>query len=74
MPTALGSGNTEWTWNCRTSCGRGLSERKEWINIRTREQELMWRFYEGVKDIPDVKVYGDFAYEEALRDRDIEYR
>ena len=28
--------------------------------IRTREQELMWRFYEGVKDIPNVKVYGDF--------------
>ena len=21
----------------------------------------MWRFYEGVKDIPGVKVYGDFS-------------
>ena len=21
----------------------------------------MWKFYEGVKDIPEVKVYGDFS-------------
>lgn len=32
--------------------------------IRRREQELMWRFYEGVKDIPNVKVYGDFGTKE----------
>ena len=29
--------------------------------IREREQELMWKFYEGVKDIPNVTVYGDFS-------------
>lgn len=29
--------------------------------IRSREQELMWKFYEGVKDIPGVKIYGDFS-------------
>lgn len=28
--------------------------------IRCREQELMKKFYLGVKDIPGVKVYGDF--------------
>lgn len=30
-------------------------------SIRNREQDLMWRFYEGVKDIPNVKIYGDFS-------------
>ncbi|MDW2795987.1 aminotransferase class V-fold PLP-dependent enzyme [Clostridium boliviensis] len=29
--------------------------------IRNREQSLMRRFYEGVKDIPAVTVYGDFS-------------
>jgi cysteine desulfurase family protein len=29
--------------------------------IRAREQELMRRFYLGVKDIPGVKIYGDFS-------------
>jgi cysteine desulfurase family protein len=29
--------------------------------IRKREQELMRRFYEGVRDIPDIKIYGDFS-------------
>lgn len=32
--------------------------------IRAREQELMRRFYEGVKDIPGVTVYGDFSEKE----------
>ncbi len=33
-------------------------------NIRAREQELMWKFYKGVKDIPEVTVYGDFSSRE----------
>jgi len=32
--------------------------------IRKREQELMIRFYEGVRDIPDIKIYGDFSTKE----------
>lgn len=32
--------------------------------IRAREQALMWRFYEGVKDIPNVTIYGDFSGKE----------
>ncbi len=31
--------------------------------IRAREQALMWRFYNGIKDIPQVKIYGDFTTE-----------
>ena len=33
-------------------------------NIRRKEQELMWRFYNGVKDIPGVKIYGDYSQKE----------
>ena len=29
--------------------------------IRKREQMLMWRFYDQVKKIPGVTVYGDFS-------------
>ena len=29
--------------------------------VRIREQELMDRFYKGVRDIPGVTVYGDFT-------------
>lgn len=61
MPTALEAG----TLNGHGIAG--LHAAVEYLmaesidKIRTREQELMWRFYEGVKDIPNVKVYGDFA-------------
>ncbi len=37
-------------------------------NIRKRELMLMDRFYEGVKRIPGVRVYGDFS-EEKLHNR-----
>ena len=30
-------------------------------NIRKKEQDLMWRFYNGIKDIPNIKIYGDFS-------------
>lgn len=45
----------------------GLSASLDWIQetglaaIRKREQQRMRRFYEGVCEIPQVKVYGDFA-------------
>lgn len=61
MPTALEAG---------TLNGHGIAGlhgaltylKKTGIDqIRKREQELMWKFYEGVKDIDNVKVYGDFS-------------
>lgn len=45
----------------------GLRSAIEWIQetgidkIRKREQMLMWRFYDQVKKIPGVTVYGDFS-------------
>ena len=32
--------------------------------IQKREQQLMWRFYDQVKEIPGVTLYGDFSREE----------
>lgn len=60
MPTALETG----TLNGHGIAG--LNAAIDYINeigldvIRAKEQGLMRRFYEGVKDIPGVKVYGDF--------------
>lgn len=64
MPTALEAG----TLNGHGIAG--LHAALEYLNaegidkIRVREQELMRRFYEGVKDIPGVKIYGDFSAKE----------
>ena len=60
MPTALEAGtlNGHGIAGLNAAVGYLLEEGLE--SIRSREQELMWRFYEGVKDVPGVKVYGDF--------------
>ena len=48
----------------------GLGAAISWIReigteqIRKREQQLMWRFYDQVKEIPGVTLYGDFSGEE----------
>ena len=44
----------------------GLNAGIEFINktgidiIRKKEEELMWRFYNGIKNLPNIKIYGDF--------------
>ena len=64
MPTALEAG----TLNLHGIAG--LSAAIDYLNetgidrIRAGERMLMTRFYEGVKDIPGVKVYGDFESNE----------
>ena len=32
--------------------------------VRQKELDLMWAFYEGVKEIPGITVYGDFSQRE----------
>lgn len=29
--------------------------------IKEHELKLMWQFYNGIKDIPNIKIYGDFS-------------
>jgi len=63
MPTALEAG----TLNGHGIAGLGAAieylEREGIDNIREKELKHMWHFYNGVKDIPNVKVYGDFDTE-----------
>lgn len=61
MPTALEAG----TLNGHGIAGLGAAlsylEKTGIDTIRAKEQELMWEFYEAVKEIEGVKVYGDFS-------------
>lgn len=60
MPTVLEAG----TLNGHGIAG--LDAAIDYINevgidhIRETEQKLMWRFYDGIKNIPNIKIYGDF--------------
>lgn len=64
MPTHLEAG----TLNGHGIAGLGAAiayiERVGLDQIRRREQELMRRFYKGVKDIPCIHIYGDMEQEE----------
>ena len=42
----------------------GYLEKTGIDNIRKKEENLMWRFYNGVKDVPGVKIYGDYSQKE----------
>ena len=61
MPTALEAGTLNGHGIAGLHAAVEYLEKTGVNNIRDREQDLMWRFYEGVKDIPGVKVYGDFS-------------
>lgn len=64
MPTALEAG----TLNAHGLAGLNAGVRyllEAGIDtIRQKERNLMWAFYEGVKAIPGVTVYGDFSRHE----------
>ncbi len=63
MPTALEAG----TLNGHGIAGLGAAisylEKEGIDSIREKELQHMWKFYHGVKDIPGIKVYGDFETE-----------
>lgn len=61
MPTALEAGTLNGHGIAGLCAAMDYLEKNGIDTIRKREQELMWRFYEGVKVIPSVKVYGDFS-------------
>ena len=61
MPTALEAGTLNGHGIAGLHAALGYLEKTGIDTIREREQEQMWKFYEGVKDIPEVKVYGDFS-------------
>jgi len=61
MPTALEAG----TLNGHGVAGLGAAVRylqETGVSaIRAKEQELMWMFYTQVREIPGIRVYGDFS-------------
>lgn len=63
MPTALEAG----TLNGHGIAGLGAAiaylEKEGIGNIREKELQHMWHFYHGVKEIPGIKIYGDFDTE-----------
>ena len=61
MPTALEAGTLNGHGIAGLHAAVEYLEKTGVDAIRAREQDLMWRFYEGVKEIPGVKVYGDFS-------------
>ena len=61
MPTALEAGTLNGHGIAGMNAALAYLEETGIDTIREREQELMWKFYAGVKDIPNVTVYGDFS-------------
>ncbi|MGN1164885.1 MAG: aminotransferase class V-fold PLP-dependent enzyme [Lachnospiraceae bacterium] len=64
MPTALEAGTLNGHGIAGLQAALTYLEETGIDTIRAREQELMRNFYEGVKDIPEVTVYGDFDQKE----------
>lgn len=61
MPTALEAGTLNGHGIAGLHAAVSYLEKTGVDGIRAREQELMKRFYDGVKDIPNIKIYGDFS-------------
>lgn len=64
MPTALEAGTLNAHGLAGLRAAVGYLQETGLEQIRKKEQELMWHFYEGVKEIPGVKIYGDFSEKE----------
>ena len=61
MPTALEAGTLNGHGIAGLDAAIGYLEETGIDTIRAKEQALMKRFYEGVKEIQGVKIYGDFS-------------
>lgn len=64
MPTALEAGTLNGHGIAGLHAALGYLEETGIDTIRAREQKLMRQFYNGVKDIPGVVIYGDFDSDE----------
>ena len=61
MPTALEAGTLNGHGIAGLDAAIGYLEETGIDTIRAKEQALMKRFYEGIKEIQGVKIYGDFS-------------
>lgn len=63
MPTALEAGTLNGHGIAGLLAGIEYIEQVGIDTIREAELKWMWKFYHGVKNIPGVKIYGDFETE-----------
>ncbi|ETP73012.1 cysteine desulfurase family protein [Lachnospiraceae bacterium JC7] len=61
MPTKLEAGTLNGHGIAGLDAALRYINRYGMTSIREKEESLMKRFYEGVKSIPDVRIYGDFS-------------
>jgi cysteine desulfurase family protein len=61
MPTALEAGTINAHGLAGLSAAVDYLKETGLDEVRRIEKELMTHFYEGVKDVPGVKIYGDFT-------------
>ncbi len=61
MPEALEAGTLNSHGIAGLRAALGWIQETGIDRIRQREQQLMWKFYNQVKEIPGVTVYGDFS-------------
>lgn len=61
MPTALEAGTLNAHGLAGLNAGVGYLLETGIDRIRQKELDLMWAFYEGVKEVPGITVYGDFS-------------
>ena len=64
MPTALEAGTLNAHGLAGLNAGVGYLLEVGIDTIRQKELDLMWTFYESVKTIPGITVYGDFSHRE----------
>lgn len=61
MPTALEAGTLNGHGIAGLNAAVSYIQETGMDGIRKREQDLMKRFYDRVKEIPGIKIYGDFS-------------
>lgn len=64
MPTALEAGTLNGHGLAGLDAALEYLEKEGLDQIRNTEQAFMWKFYNGIKNIPGVKIYGDFTVKE----------
>ena len=65
MPTVLEAGTLNGHAIAGLNAALDYLEKEGISNIQKREEELMFRFYNGIKDIKDIKIYGNFENKRA---------
>ena len=64
MPTHLEAGTLNGHGIAGINAGIEFINKKKKKKIREKEENLMWRFYNKVKELPHIKIYGDFSKKE----------